>query len=157
MRYDSPTPTSEDDKMKHLVCIVEGCGLEGIGGELGHYMIAKNDQDRSGDVEITSRHALPYIMETLGDGMYQGYGSSAIYKQYPIRKRLVRAFFKYAHHDCKLSRNAAKSWARAMADGYFFRDGQAISEMIQTIMIDYDGDFGQESFDSYVADEISYW
>ena len=147
MRYDSPTPTNEGNKMKHLVCIVEGCGLDGIGGEVGHYMIAKDYQDRSGDVGITSRHVLPYIMENLGDGMYQGYGSSAIYKHVPIRKRLVRAFFKYAHHDCKLSRKEAKGWARAMADGYFFRDGQAISEMIQSIMIEYEGDFGQDSFD----------
>ena len=148
--------------MKHLICIVEGNGLSGIGGELGHYMIGKDfragkKKDSDGDIEISSRHVMPYIMENLGDGMYQGYGSNAVYKHIPIRKRLVRAFFKYAHHDCKLSRNAAKSWASAMADGYFFRDGQAISEMIQTIMIDYEGDFGQESFESYVAEDISCW
>lgn len=149
--------------MKHLICMVEGNGLSGIGGEVGHYMIGKvyrdedNRADCDGDIEITSRHVMPYIMENLGDGMYQGYGSNAVYKHFPIRKRLVRAFFKYAHQDCKLPRNAAKSWARAIADGYFFRDGQAISEMIQTIMIDYDGDFGQESFDSYVAEDISCW
>lgn len=149
--------------MKHLICVVEGDGLSGIGGEIGHYMIGKvyRDEDNlldcDGDIEIASRHVMPYIMENLGDGMYQGYGSNAVYKHFPIRKRLVRAFFKYAHHDCKLSRKAAKGWARAMAGGYFFRDGQATSEMIQTIMIDYEGDFGQESFDSCVNEDISCW
>lgn len=110
------------------------------------------------DAIICKPGDLDLIMKRLSRYHYQVYGGTATYLDVTaIRRKMNRAFFKEAVNTYGMRKSDAKKWSRAMTDGYFFRSGYPISELIETFRIDYESDFSQASFDSYVIEEISYW
>ena len=148
--------------MKNLVCVKAGEGLDGIGETLGHRIqavIYKNDDgqpDLDGDIELRTDGIALYILCKLGGGLYGGYGTDSLYKFCNFRKKLINAFEGYGYHHGMTKRDARK-WGRCMADGYFDKGGKPISELVDALVLDYDCDFSQSSFDSLVAEKISYW
>lgn len=144
---------------KLIVCIFPDNCKMGETGRYGHETKIKPYRDYvHTDAIIDDGDALDLIMENVAPYKYQVYGGSAIYLDVTaIRRKMNRAFFKEAVNTYGMCKRDAKKWSRAMADGYFFESGYPISELIETFRIDYESDFSQASFDSYVIEEISYW
>lgn len=146
---------------KLIVCIqgeVDGFKM-GETGLYGHETEIKPHREYiHTDAIICKPGDIDLIMKRLTRYHYQVYGGTATYLDVSaIRRKINRAFYKEAVNTYSMSKRDAKEWSRAMADGYFFSSGYPISELIETFRIDYESDFSQASFDSYVAEDISCW
>lgn len=144
---------------KLIVCVhADDCRMGGTGAHGHETKIKPYREYVHTDHIIDDGDALDLIMQKVAAYQYQVYGGSAIYLDVTkIRKRLNRAFYKEAFHHYKMTKSQAKAWSRAMASGYFHRDGFPIGGMIEEMRVEYENDFSQASFDAFVIEEISCW